>query len=428
MKSRLKIFLVLTAVALAASIAMGQNSANVNPKKDAKSRTDLYDKVELFADAIGILRNEYAEPVDPKKLMYGAMKGMLESLDDFSDFLEPEEYDEIKADTKGEFGGIGIEIALKEGILTVITPMAGTPGEAAGIMPEDRIVKIDGKVTKGLDINEAVKKMRGKPGTHVTLTLWREKDDKVFDITVRRDIVKVESVKKVILVEEKIGYIKIAEFQENTQDDLENALKKLEAQGMESLILDIRNNPGGLLDAAVAVSEKFLAKDLKIVSIVGRDQKLISEFKSNARSVVRSLPMVILVNHGSASGSEIVAGAMQDNKRALIVGLKTFGKASVQTVVPLRDGSALRFTSASYLTPSGRLIRDQGIAPDIIIERDAVPGDKKKEDGTDIFEKIETDKAPDGAGKAKVEISGDNQLAAAVNMMKAIMKYGSVKP
>jgi carboxyl-terminal processing protease len=360
---------------------------------------------------------------------------MLESLDDYSAFMDPDEYNEIRIETKGEFGGIGVEIALKDGILTVITPMVGTPAEAAGIKTGDKIVKIDGKVTKSISLNDAVKQMRGKPGSIVKLTIWRDGLSNILDIPIKRDIIKVHSVKKAEIIEDKIGYIKLVEFQENTPRDLDDAMKNLKSGGMESLILDLRNNPGGLLEGAVDVAERFLDKDKVIVSIKSRDQEGSTAFKSTGKIANTDFPLIVMVNEGSASASEIVAGAIKDNKRGIVLGMKTFGKASVQTVMPLKDGSALRFTTAYYLTPSGKLIKDEGIIPDVVVEK--VPGKgKDKDNSEDIFENIEEKKDVKPAEEKPVEVVEkpgpaeteiDNQLDSAVNLMKAIKVYNSGK-
>ena len=413
----------IAAIVLAlASLAAGGPEKASSDKTRAKD--SLYEQVGIFGDAISALREGYVEEVDSKKIIYGAMKGMLSSLDDYSQFMEPDEYREIQVETKGEFGGIGIEISMREGILTVITPLAGTPAEAAGLKPNDKVVKIDGKITKKLTLNEAVKLMRGKPGTPVTLTIWRDQD--VFDVPIKRDIIKVNSIKKAELIEDKIGYIKLVEFQENTARDLDEALKKLEAQGMDSLILDLRNNPGGLLDGAIDVSERFLAKDMGIVSIKARNPQKAELFKSSGRFTRPDYPMVVLVNEGSASASEIVAGAVKDNRRGIILGAKTFGKASVQTVIPLKDGSALRFTTALYLTPGGRLIKEEGITPDVAVEEGAFEKKGKKDEAEEIFEKLEEDTAKKSVKEKPAEkpaAARDGQLEAAVNLMKAIKIY-----
>lgn len=425
--------LVIGLIIFASSLAIGGlEKASVNK---SKSRDNLFSQVELFADAVSVLRNEYVDEVDSKKLIYGAMKGMLGSLDDYSQFMEPDEYNEIRVETKGEFGGVGIEISLKDGVLTVITPMVDTPAEKAGVKAGDKIVKIDGKITKNITLNDSVKQMRGKPGTTVVLTVWRDGLTNILDIPIKRDIIKIHSIKKAELIEGKTGYIKLVEFQENTPRDLDEALKKLKAAGMDSLILDLRNNPGGLLDGAVDVAERFLGKDKTIVSIKARSADQSSVFKSSGKITPIDIPLIVIVNEGSASASEIVAGAIKDNKRGIVLGAKTFGKASVQTVIPLKDGSALRITTAYYLTPNGTLIKGEGITPDVVVARSSgsAAGDK---DGVDIFEKIEgkddaksiKEKPAEKTDKTEAkETEKDNQLDTAINLMKAIKIYRSEK-
>ena len=429
MKRLYKISLIVLSSLMITSLAIGGYEKETKDKPKS-SKSDLYGQLELFADAISLIRADYVDEVDSKKLIYGAMKGMLSNLDEYSQFMDPEEFEEIKSETKGEFGGVGIEISLKDDILTVITPLSGTPAEAAGIKPGDKVVKIDGKITKDITLNDAVKKMRGKPGTTVTLTVWREKVQKVIDIPMKRAIIKIRSIENAELVDGKIGYIKLAEFQDNTARDLDEALKKLESHGMSSLILDLRYNPGGTLDGAVDVAERFLPKDKTIVSIRSRTPQQNTIFRSSGKFTHPNYPIIILVNDGSASASEIVSGAIQDNKRGLILGTKTYGKASVQTVIPLKDGSALRLTTASYLTPSGKLIKGQGIVPDIVVELREDKGDKT-ELPEDIFEKV-TEKKGEKKPAAKTpadkeKLQRDNQLDAAINLMKAIKTYGKEK-
>lgn len=426
MKNYIKILFAVLLIVLIASIAIAgfEKTGALSAAADkAKSKSDLFGQVQLFADSVSILRSEYVEEVDSKKLIYGAMRGMLASLDDYSSFMDPEEYDEIRSEAKGEFGGIGVEITMRDGILTIITPMADTPAEAAGISPGDKIVEIDGKVTKDITLSDAMKKLRGKPGSSISLTIWREKDQKILKAQMKRAVIKIKSLKDVTLLDDKTGYIKLVEFQENTPRDLEDALKKLESQGMDALILDLRNNPGGVLDVAVDVAEKFLPKDTTIVSVKGRNADQNAVFKSKGKTTHPDYPIVIITNEGSASAAEIVAGAMQDNKRGILVGAKTFGKASVQAVVPLKDNSAVRFTVAYYLTPSGKLIKDQGIAPDVAVEYNA-PEDKMAEGPKDIFEKLDEKGKPDietkNKEKDRLAAAKDNQFRAAVNIIKAI--------
>ena len=350
MKKRVKITFFVVSIMLIASLTMGRSEAPKDTK--LQSKEDLYNQVELFSDAISVIRSDYVSEVDSRKMVYGALRGMLSSLDDFSQFMDQDEYKELTSEAKGEFGGIGIEITLKDGIITVITPMAGTPAESAGIKPGDRIVRINGDTTKDMRLSEAVKIMRGEPGTQITLTVWREKEEKVLDVPIKRANIKINSIKEAYLIEGKIGYIRLVEFQEKCARELEASLKKLEGEGMDSLILDLRNNPGGLLESAIDVSEKFIPKDEIIVSTKSRSPAQNAVYRSRGVLTHPSWPLIVLVNEGSASAAEIVAGAIQDNKRGVILGGKTFGKGSVQTVIPLKDNSALRLTTASYLTPS----------------------------------------------------------------------------
>ena len=421
MKKKRIAFFVL-AVMLFASLTMGRSEAPKEAK--SQSKEDLYSQVELFSDAISVILSEYADEVDPKKIIYGALRGMLSSLDDFSQFLDQDEYKELTSEAKGEFGGIGVEITLKDGIITVITPMAGTPAESAGIKPGDKIVKINGKTTKDMRLSDAVKIMRGAPGTQVTLAVWREKEDKVLDVPIKRANIKIKGIKDAYLIEGRIGYIRLAEFQEKCARELETALKKLEGEGMDSLILDLRNNPGGLLESAIEVSEKFIPKDATIVSTKSRSPDQNAVYRSKGVLKHPEYPLIVLVNEGSASSAEIVAGAIQDNKRGVILGARTFGKASVQTVIPLKDDSALRLTTAHYFTPSGKSISSNGVIPDVPVE--AGEPDNMKKPSFEIFDDI------DGGKKAKrpLKVSGpkeaarpDNQLERAIDLMKAIKVY-----
>ncbi|GAI91269.1 unnamed protein product, partial [marine sediment metagenome] len=272
-------------------------------------------------------------------LIYGALKGMLRSLDPYSQFLDPEAYKEVKVETEGQFGGLGIEISIKDGLLTIIAPIDDTPAYQVGLKADDRIVKIEGEVTRDITLMEAVKKLRGKPGTQVTVTIMREGAQKLLDFTITRDIIKIKSIRKAKLFEDNIGYVRLSEFQEKSPQDTEAALRKLEKGGMDSLILDLRNNPGGLLDSAVRVTEKFIPPGKVIVSTRGRGARQDMVFKSRTKGRHRKYPLIVLISKGSASGSEILAGAIQDYDRGILLGTKTFGKGSVQTVIPLADGS-----------------------------------------------------------------------------------------
>lgn len=422
MSKRIKIIFLIIAVMLISSLTLGGYEAQKDSK--VKSKDDLYNQVELFSDAISAIRNDYVDEVDAKKMIYGAMRGMLSSLDDFSQFMDPDEYKEITVEAKGEFGGVGIELTSREGILTIIAPLAGTPADAAGIKSGDKIVRINGKTTKDMTLNDSVKMMRGDPGTQLILTIWREKEDRVFDVTMKRAVIKINSIDGARLIDGKIGYIKLIEFQERAARELETTLKKLESQGMDSLILDLRNNPGGLLDSAIEVCEKFLPKDATIVSTKSRVPSQNMVYKSKGNSQHPDYPIVVLVNEGSASASEIVAGALQDNKRAVILGEKTFGKGSVQTVIPLKDSSALKLTTAAYFTPSGKSIMNEGVIPDVVVEPEDLK--EKKESPSDIFKKIDEKKQAKPGEKqpgAKEAIKQDNQLERAIDLLKALKVY-----
>ncbi|MDB4349789.1 S41 family peptidase [Omnitrophica bacterium] len=376
---------------------------------------DLYKQIELFSDAMSYVRSNYVEELSDKDLIYGALKGMLASLDPYSQFMDPDSFKEIQIETKGEFGGLGIEISIRDGLLTIISPLEDTPADKAGIKPGDRIVKIDGALTKDISLLDAVKKLRGKPGTDVTLTILRENEGKILDIKITRNVIKIESIKESAILEHGIGYIRLVEFQERTPQELNKALKKLKKDGMRSLILDLRNNPGGLLDVAVKVSDSFVQKDKTIVVTRGRLKEQEIVYKARSKSDT-GYPMVVVVNGGSASASEIVAGAIQDNGRGIILGAKTFGKGSVQTVIPLKDNSALRLTTAKYFTPSGRAIREEGIIPDVVIKyQESQEKDEKEKKVEEVFEKVED--------KDKKQRAYDNQLWRAIDLLKGIEAY-----
>lgn len=403
-----------------------------NPTAVAQSPDDLYEQLELFSDSLSLIRSNYVEQTSSKDLIYGALKGMLKSLDPYSQFLDPEAYNEIKVETEGEFGGLGLEIALQEGVLTVITPLDDSPADRGGVKPGDKIIRIDKAVTRDMSLGDAVKKMRGKPGSLVTLSILREGEGKLIDVKLKRDIIKVQSVKRVQLVDEgaKIGYIRLSEFQEKSHLNLEAALNDLEKQGMRGLILDLRNNPGGLLTVAVEVGKKFIPAGKMIVSTKGRIPKQDMEFISNNASVHSGYPIVVLVNGGSASAAEIVAGALQDHRLAIIMGTRTFGKGSVQTVIPLRDGSAVRLTTSKYFTPSGRSIHGEGILPDLVIPYEA-PAESKKEVRSaeepekkkSLFEELEEKELLDtknGKKKKDSDWLNDNQLQRAMDLIKGL--------
>ena len=320
-----------------------------------------YQQLKVLVDVLEIIRENYVEKIDTQKLVYGAARGMVKQLDDFSQFMEPDLYTRIKSDTEGEFGGIGIRVDIKDGWLTVVTPLPKTPAFEAGLYPADKIIKIEGETTKDMLIEEAVKLLRGVPGTKVNITIARDNEDKTKDwitkdITLTRAIIRMENT-KFRMLDSHIGYIKIIDFTGHVVEDVEKDLKELKKQGMQALIMDLRFNPGGLLMASVDISKLFLDSNKMIVFTKGRSKQNYQEFRANSKAVYGDLPLIVLVNGASASASEIVAGAMQDNKRAVIIGDTTFGKASVQSIIPLTDKSALRLTIAKYYTPSGKSIQ-----------------------------------------------------------------------
>ncbi len=406
-------------IAVFCVVSIGLTAAS-RAKKD-----DIFKEVELFADSLTVVQTEYVEEPKPKDLIYGALKGMLASLDPHSQFMDPDTYNELKIDTEGKFGGIGIEITLKDGVLTVVTPIEDTPAWKAGIKANDHIVKINDVITRDITLTDAVKKMRGKPGELVVITVLRESEKKLLDFKIVRDYIKIKDIKEARILEDGIGYIRIVEFRENTPQDITAALDNLKKQNMTALILDLRNNPGGLLDSAVHVAGKFIEKGKKIVYTKGRKQSQNLEFFSNASKPYTDFPMVVLINDGSASGSEIVAGCLQDYKRAVIVGVKSFGKGSVQTVIPLSDGSALRLTTSKYFTPSGKVIHGKGVIPDIVVEESAnVPLDNeiKSEKAAEIFDQIEQKEKPP-LQKDELKYKKDAQVMRAIDVLKVLLIY-----
>ena len=404
---------------------------------------ETYDKLKVFAEVLSQMEKNYVEPIDSAKLIDGALQGMVNTLDPHSAYMPPDVYREIQVDTKGEFGGLGIQIGLKENRLMVIAPIDGTPADRAGVKAGDYIAEIEGTSTKNMTLVDAVNKLRGPKGTKVSLTLKRDGQPAPIKVTLTRETIKIQSVKSQMM-DDHIGYIRLTQFQEQTGADLRQALKRLTADGAQSLILDLRNNPGGLLTSAVEVSEQFLPKSKLVVSIRGRSGAS-EEYRANGESPVVDLPMIILVNAGSASASEIVSGALQDWGRAVLLGVTTFGKGSVQTIIALSDGSGLRLTTAKYYTPKDRSIHGVGIVPDIVVngrderghrvireqdllkrqggnpeEEAAPPAEAPAPDATQ-----ETKPAPE-AQQGKSE--GDPQLEKAVELLKSWRIFKSVVP
>ncbi len=416
-------------IVLVVAVFAVAHGRTLGAKRTASSDQEaVYKELDLFEEALSRVRADYVEETQAQQLIYGALKGMLATLDPYSQFLDPDAYNELKIDTEGEFGGLGIEITIKDDLLTIITPIDDTPAYEAGLQSGDRIVKIDGELTRGITLLEAVKKLRGKPKTTVTLTILREGEAELKDVTIERATIKIQSVREASLVEDHIGYVRLSDFREHSTQDAEKAIARLKDDGMDGLVLDLRNNPGGLLDVAVSVSELFLNKNDLIVTTKGRLRNQNMEFRARSNGLINSLPLVVLINEGSASASEIVAGAIQDHHRGVIIGMKSHGKASVQTIFPLKDGSALRLTTSKYFTPSGQMIHGQGIKPDVEVplERQKKPAEEEQETpkppkSDEVFDKIESDEHDPDAKRPKKPM--DNQLARAIDLLKGLKVY-----
>ena len=384
-------------------------------------------EVRTFTEVLDRIKKAYVEPIDDQTLLENAIKGMLSELDPHSAYLEPDAFKDLQVNTQGEFGGLGIEVGMENGFVKVIAPIDDTPAKKAGVEAGDLIIKLDNKPVKGLSLNEAVKIMRGKPGTEIKLTIIREFETEPLEITVTRDIIQVVSVKNMLL-DDGFGYIRITQFQVHTGKDLEGAIVKLQKnkQALKGLILDLRNNPGGVLEAAVDVTDTFIDQGL-IVYTKGRLEDTQMEFKATENTLLPDTPVIVLVNAGSASASEIVAGALQDHRRAIVMGTLTFGKGSVQTVLPLHNNRALKLTTARYYTPEGRSIQAKGIEPDIIVEASKVTKLKHQEGykEADLAGHLENENK-----KKKIKkTNGDNvqqmlemdfQLREALNLLKGI--------
>ena len=374
-------------ILLATVFLMGFLVGAHGDKTKSAQGQETYEYLKTYSNVIDMIKNNYVDStVKDKDLVYASIKGMVESLDPHSSFLTPDMFKDMQTETKGQFGGIGIEITIKDGFPTVITAIEDTPAYKAGLKSDDHIIKIDGKPTKNMSIVDVVKLIRGERGKAVTLTVMREGLPLPKDYQVTRDIIVVKSVKYRML-DDSYGYIRLTQFQERSARDLDAAIRELQKSakgGLKGILLDLRNNPGGLLDQAVEISDKFISDGL-ITYIEERRPDQRKNFSAHNSKDDYTGPLVVLVNEGSASASEIVAGALQDSKRAIVVGTKTFGKGSVQTVIPLGDGSALRLTTARYYTPSGRSIQAEGISPDIVVEEDLTR--KKGEKLTAIKEK-----------------------------------------
>lgn len=430
MKATKRNFLILSiGLVLGVMLTIAQG---VLAKRETGAMTLPVEELRTFTEVFAKIKSDYVEPVDDRTLLENAIRGMLTGLDPHSTYLDPEGYKELQVGTTGQFGGLGIEVGMEDGFVKIISPIDDTPAARAGVEAGDLIVRLDDTPVKGLTLSEAVKIMRGKPGSDIVLTIVREGLDKPLKITIKRDIIRVKSVKSRML-DEDFGYLRITSFQSKTGESLYQQIKKLNKeteQGLQGLVLDLRNNPGGVLSAAVDVSDAFLQKGL-IVYTEGRDKDSRLRFSATPDDILNGAPIVVLVNGGSASASEIVAGALQDHQRALIMGSKTFGKGSVQTILPMNSNSALKITTARYYTPSGRSIQAEGISPDIKLESVKVSKAEKTFDRvkeSDLARHLESaneknGKKPDKEAEDNETLtlaSTDYHLYEALNMLRGL--------
>jgi carboxyl-terminal processing protease len=423
MKLNLKLYFAGTALAVFCACFPAPLFADAKQPENhiPDTEDDAYKTISLFMNVLQMLRQHYVDPekVTYDKLMKGAMKGMLHELDPFSVYETPEHYKHTVEGTKGAFGGIGVVITTKNRVLEVVAPMEDTPGFKAGIQAGDIITEIDGESTKGMNMADCVKRLKGQPGTKVTLTVYRRSEDVNKDITIERAIIKVSPVKGTKIMEDNIGYIRISQFSAPAAGKLDEALEKLKGKKMKALVLDLRGNPGGLLTSAIEVCSRFLGEGEVIVSTQGRDKKDRREYRSLTCDKALDIPMAVLVNGSSASASEIVSGCLKDHKRAVLIGERTFGKAFIQTIIPLNNNNgAVRFTTGKYYTPDGNLIHGSGIEPDISIPV-SIGSEAKLSRQRALF-----------PGQIQPKSKGcirDVQLQRAVEILKGICLFGEVK-
>jgi carboxyl-terminal processing protease len=421
--------LLVTGLVLGVLVSIGHG---VLAERESAQATLPVEELRTFSDVFGRIKNDYVESVEDKELLENAIRGMLTGLDPHSSYLDVDQFKELQVGTSGQFGGLGIEVGMEDGFVKVIAPIDDTPAQRAGVQAGDLVIRLDDTPVKGMSLSDAVKIMRGEPGTDIELTIVREGLDKPLQVTITRDIIKVKSVKRRTL-EPGYGYLRISQFQSKTADYLEDAIRDLKKENddnLKGLVLDLRNNPGGVLNGAVAVSDAFLTKGL-IVYTEGRIDDSRLRFNATPDDLLNGKPIVVLVNQGSASASEIVAGALQDHKRAIILGSKTFGKGSVQTILPLSGGTALKLTTARYFTPSGRSIQAEGITPDIELESLKVAAVEKSLDPlseADLSGHLDNGNGKKGKGGNKDDEDEDNgdlaqsdyQLYEALNMLKGL--------
>jgi carboxyl-terminal processing protease len=421
---------VLVGIVLLLTVAvfMGTGIAT----KVLATQSETYEKLKIFTEVLGLVETNYVEEVDIQEVIYGGIHGMLRILDPHSSFMPPEVYNEMQIETRGNFGGLGIQIAIRDDQLTVIAPIDDTPAFRAGVEAGDRIIQIEETSTKDMLLMEAVKLLRGPKGTSVTITIMRDSFEKPKEFTITRDIIELKSATSRMLLD-GIGYVRLRQFSENTATELEDSLNDLEAKSMEAVILDLRNNPGGLLQSAADVSDKFLEEGKLIVSIEGRKKSQNTSFWAHDSLTHPNYPMAILVNHGSASASEIVAGALQAHSRAIVIGTQTYGKGSVQSVIPLSDGSGLRLTTAKYFTPDGQSIHEKGITPDIIVEFEppALAAQENPEETPtpepeeleNITEPIEDEDKTEEEQEVEQLLRQDPQLQRAMDVLKGVLVF-----
>ncbi len=448
--------IVLVAFGILIGVGVGLHYSAIADKQAAAPLP--VDELRAFAEVFGKIKSDYVEPVEDKKLITEAINGMLSGLDPHSAYLDADAFKDLQVSTQGQFGGLGIEVGMEDGFVKVVSPIEDTPAFQAGIKAGDLIIKLDETPVKGMSLNDAVKRMRGKPGTRITLTILRKGEPKPIVVTLTRAVIQIKSVKWK-LMEPGYGYVRITQFQDHTGEDLVKAIEGLAKQNnkeaLKGLVLDLRNNPGGLLNGAVAVSAAFLPKDVLVVYTDGRTEDAKMRLTASKEYYLRpnqddylkglpawakTVPMIVLVNGGSASASEIVAGALQDHRRAIILGTQTFGKGSVQTILPLGNGTAIKLTTARYYTPSGTSIQAKGITPDIVVEEATVSETDKQASlnvrEADLERHLANDKEPAGkpepvklqGGKAKDDKAqvpelaprNDYQLNQAVNLLKGI--------
>ena len=423
----------LAVLALATGMTFGLASPSL--AQSSSSSAETYRLLNLFGDVFEQVKTKYVEKVDDKQLIEAAINGMLTSLDPHSSYLNMDNFEEMQVDTRGEFGGLGIEVTMEEGFVKVISPIYDTPAEKAGLQPGDFITHIDGTAIRGKTLNDAVEMMRGKVNTDIILTIIRKGEQAPFDVTLTRAVIKIQSVRAE--VKEDIGYIRITKFNEQTFSGLQRAIGDMRDQigpEIKGLVIDMRNNPGGLLDQAISVSDAFLDKG-EIVSTRPRDTENTERYNARTGDLAEGLPMVVLINDGSASASEIVAGALQDHRRAVIMGTRSFGKGSVQTILPMPGNVALRLTTARYYTPSGKSIQEVGIVPDIIVPQarvESIENDvrrseaslsgalRNEDEGTSDAEK-DANSRRDDAEQLSID---DYQLSRALDMIRGISLFG----